>query len=141
MALAGRRDAKETAQKTLLPGGPAGVSTFYGVYVFEARAKAGEIDAALDLIGVSWGGMLDLEATTLWEDFELAWTENAGRIDELVPPGKKDIHGDCGASCYEGFRHSLCHGWASGPTSFLAPPFPWGHGYRGGRPYTPTRSV
>ena len=86
----------------------------------EALAEAGEIDAALDLIRVYWGGMLDLGATTLWEDFELAWTDNAGRIDELVPPGKKDIHGDCGAYCYEGFRHSLCHGWASGPTSFLS---------------------
>jgi len=120
LALAGMRDAKETAKNTLLPGGAAGVSTFYGVYVLEALAEAGEIDAALDLIRVYWGGMLDLGATTLWEDFELAWTENAGRIDELVPPGKKDIHGDCGAYCYEGFRHSLCHGWASGPTSFLS---------------------
>ena len=120
LALAGMRDAKETAQNTLLPGGPAGVSTFYGVYVLEALAEAGEIDAALDLIRVYWGGMLDLGATTLWEDFERAWTDNAGRIDELVPPGKKDIHGDCGAYCYEGFRHSLCHGWASGPTSFLS---------------------
>jgi hypothetical protein len=120
LALAGMRDAKATAEQTLLPGGAAGVSTFYGVYVLEALAEAGEIDAALDLIRVYWGGMLDLGATTLWEDFELAWTENAGRIDELVPAGKKDIHGDCGAYCYEGFRHSLCHGWASGPTSFLS---------------------
>jgi hypothetical protein len=120
LALAGMRDAKATAEQTLLPGGAAGVSTFYGVYVLEALAEAGEIDAALDLIRVYWGGMLDLGATTLWEDFELAWTETAGRIDELVPAGKKDIHGDCGAYCYEGFRHSLCHGWASGPTSFLS---------------------
>ena len=42
------------------------------------------------------------------------------RIDELVPPGKKDIHGDYGAYCYQGFRHSLCHGWASGPTAWLS---------------------
>ena len=42
------------------------------------------------------------------------------RIDELGPPGKKDIHGDCGAYCYEGFRHSFCHGWASGPTAWLS---------------------
>ena len=64
--------------------------------------------------------MLDLGATTFWEDFDLAWTNNATRIDELVPEGKKDIHGDCGAYCYEGFRHSLCHGWASGPTAWLS---------------------
>ena len=36
-----------------------------------------------------------------------------------IPAGKKDIHGDFGAYCYKGFRHSLCHGWASGPTSWL----------------------
>jgi hypothetical protein len=67
-----------------------------------------------------WGAMLDLGATTFWEDFNLAWTPNAARIDELVPAGKKDIHGDFGAYCYEGFRHSLCHGWASGPTAWLS---------------------
>lgn len=63
--------------------------------------------------------MLNLGATTFWEDFNLDWVANAGRIDELVLPGKKDIHGDCGAYCYVGFRHSLSHGWASGPTPWL----------------------
>jgi H/ACA ribonucleoprotein complex subunit 4 len=29
-----------------------------------------------------------------------------------------DIHGDFGDHCYRGFRHSLCHGWASGPTAW-----------------------
>ncbi len=120
LALAGMRDAAETAEAVLLPGGASGVSTFYGFYVLEALAKAGRDRAALDLIRTYWGGMLDLGATTFWEDFDLAWTENAVRIDELVPQGKKDIHGDCGAYCYEGFRHSLCHGWASGPTAWLS---------------------
>ncbi|MBN1419168.1 MAG: alpha-L-rhamnosidase, partial [Planctomycetes bacterium] len=57
---------------------------------------------------------------TFWEDFNLEWIPNAARIDELEPPGKKDIHGDFGAYCYKGFRHSLCHGWASGPTAWLS---------------------
>ena len=120
LALAGMRDARETADAVLVPGGAGGVSTFYGFYVLGALAKAGHADAALDLIRTYWGGMLDLGATTFWEDFDLAWTPNATRIDELVPEGKKDIHGDCGAYCYEGFRHSLCHGWASGPTAWLS---------------------
>lgn len=34
--------------------------------------------------------------------------------------GKSDIHGDNGKYCYQGFRHSLCHGWAGGPTAFLS---------------------
>jgi len=120
LALAGMRDAFETADAVLVPGGASGVSTFYGFYVLEALAEAGREQAALDLIRTYWGGMLDLGATTFWEDFDLAWTENASRIDELVPQGKKDIHGDCGAYCYVGFRHSLCHGWASGPTAWLS---------------------
>lgn len=64
--------------------------------------------------------MLDLGATTFWEDFDLNWLPNASRIDEIVPAGKKDIHGSFGAYCYKNFRHSFCHGWASGPTSWLS---------------------
>jgi len=45
--------------------------------------------------------------------------ENAAPIDDLVPAGKIDVHGDWGAYCYQKFRHSLCHGWASGPCPFM----------------------
>jgi hypothetical protein len=120
LALAGMRDAKETADAVLKAGGPQGISTFYGYYVLQALAKAGATDTALDFISRYWGAMLDLGATTFWEDFDFAWTENAARIDELVPAGKKDVHGGYGAYCYIGFRHSLCHGWASGPTAWLS---------------------
>jgi hypothetical protein len=120
LALAGLRDAQEVSDRVLKRDGPKDLSTFYGFYVLEALAQAGEIDTALDFISRYWGGMLDFGATTFWEDFDLAWTENAGRIDELVPPGKRDLHGDFGAHCYVGFRHSLCHGWASGPTAWLS---------------------
>jgi hypothetical protein len=63
--------------------------------------------------------MLNLGATTFWEDFNMDWTKNAGGIDELVPTDKIDIHGAYGAYCYIGFRHRLCHGWAAGPTPWL----------------------
>ncbi len=119
-ALAGIRQAKDVANETLKKDGPKDLSTFYGFFVLEALERSGDIDTALDFISAYWGGMLDYGATTFWEDFDLAWTNNAARIDELVPPGKKDIHGDCGAYCYLGFRHSLCHGWASGPTAWLS---------------------
>ena len=120
LVLAGMSDAKQTAETVLKAGGPHGISTFYGFYVLQALAKAGETDAALDFVRQYWGGMLDVGATTFWEDFDLDWMKGAGRIDELVPAGKKDIHGDYGAYCYVGFRHSLCHGWASGPTAWLS---------------------
>lgn len=118
--LAGMRDPKETAESILKVGGPREISTFYGFYVLQALAKSGDDTAALEFIRTYWGAMLDLGATTFWEDFNLDWLPNAARIDELVPAGKKDIHGDFGAYCYKGFRHSLCHGWASGPTAWLS---------------------
>jgi hypothetical protein len=120
MALAGLDEAEKLNREVLAVDGPQRMSTFYGYYVLEARALAGDYQGAIDCIRQYWGAMLDLGATTFWEDFDLQWTENVGRIDELVPPGKKDIHGDFGNYCYKGFRHSLCHGWASGPTAWLS---------------------
>ena len=64
--------------------------------------------------------MLSLGATTFWEDFDVRWLENAARIDELTPEGKVDIHAAYGQYCYSGYRHSLCHGWASGPTPWMS---------------------
>ena len=120
LSLAGMTDARKTSDGVLKVGGPRDVSTFYGFYVLQALAKSGDTETALDFIRTYWGAMLDFGATTFWEDFNLEWTNNAARIDELVPAGKKDIHGDYGAYCYQGFRHSLCHGWASGPTAWLS---------------------
>ncbi|MDA0657300.1 MAG: alpha-L-rhamnosidase [Planctomycetota bacterium] len=118
LALAGLRDPREVAA-AIKQGGPSDLSTFYGFYVLNALAKSGDIDTALDFISQYWGGMIDFGATTFWEDFDLQWTTQASRIDELLPAGKKDLHGDFGAHCYLGFRHSFCHGWAGGPTAWL----------------------
>jgi hypothetical protein len=120
MSLAGLADAAQMNREVMAVDGAKRMSTFYGYYVLQARAKAGDYQGCLDCIRQYWGAMLDLGATTFWEDFDLDWTPNAARIDELVPPGKKDIHGDFGNYCYKGFRHSLCHGWASGPTAWLS---------------------
>lgn len=119
LSLAGLRDPVEVSA-ALKKGGPTDLSTFYGFYVLNALAKSGDINTGLDFISQYWGGMLDFGATTFWEDFDLAWTKNAGPIDQMVLPGKKDLHGDFGAYCYVGFRHSLCHGWAGGPTAWLS---------------------
>jgi hypothetical protein len=74
----------------------------------------------MDLIKTYWGRMLDLGATTFWEDFNFNDAKNAARIDEIVPEEDFDIHADGGAWCYVGLRHSFCHGWASGPTAWLS---------------------
>lgn len=119
MALSGLGNPYKLNGEIMAVDGAKRMSTFYGYYVLQARAMANDYEGCLDVIRKYWGGMLDLGATTFWEDFDLDWTVNAGRIDELVPEGKKDIHGDFGKYCYKGFRHSLCHGWASGPTAWL----------------------
>jgi len=97
-----------------------GLSTFFGYYMMEARALAGDYVETAETIRRYWGGMLDFGATTFWEDFDLDWFAGAGRIDEPPVPGKKDLHADYGRFCYEGLRHSFCHGWAGGPTAWLS---------------------
>lgn len=109
-----------SGKEILNEDGAARFSTFYGYYMLNAMAKDGQYNEALDRIRQYWGGMLDVGATTFWEDFNLDWLKNASRIDELVPEGKTDIHGAYGDYCYKGFRHSFCHGWASGPTAWLS---------------------
>ena len=119
MGLAGLSDARTLNRDVIAPGGAGGYSTFMGYYLLSAKAEAGDMTGALRDLRRYWGGMLRMGATSFWEDFDLRWMENAGRIDEVVPEGKKDIHGDYGAFCYEKFRHSLCHGWSGGPVPFL----------------------
>ena len=120
MAIAGMIPPEKANNDVLRVGGAKGFSTFYGYYMLQAQAKAGDYQSALDNISQFWGGMLDMGATTFWEDFNLDWIVNAAPIDQLVPKGKKDIHADFGDYCYKNLRHSLCHGWASGPTAWMS---------------------
>lgn len=119
LALAGLRTAQDMDKEVLSKNKTVGVSTFYGYYMLEAMAQAGDVQRGIDTVRDYWGAMLDMGATSFWEDFNVSWTNNAFRIDEMPVKGKKDIHGDYGAYCYKGFRHSFCHGWASGPAPWL----------------------
>lgn len=119
LSIQGMMDAEE-ASKIIIENGPEKFTSFMGYYLLEALAKGGHYTEAMDLISKYWGKMLDLGATTFWEDFNYADAENAARIDEIVPEDKFDIHADGGAWCYVGLRHSFCHGWASGPTTWLS---------------------
>lgn len=120
MALADLQDAEKANKEVLTKDGVQRMSTFYGYYILEAMAKANDYTGGLRVIRDYWGGMLDLGATTFWEDFDVLDVANSGRIDALVPTANFDIHGDFGEYCYVGYRHSLCHGWASGPTAWLS---------------------
>lgn len=114
--LAGREPKGESA--FLEKGGAEGFSTFMAYYILKADALAGGSNM-LSLIKQYFGAMISRGATTFWEDFNMDWLEGSGRIDEFPKEGERDIHGDYGAFCYEGFRHSLCHGWASGVLAFI----------------------
>ncbi|WP_080904438.1 alpha-L-rhamnosidase C-terminal domain-containing protein [Parabacteroides sp. Marseille-P3160] len=120
LTLAGVISPQEANENVLSIDGARGFSTFYGYYMLRAMAAAGNYQGALDVIRQYWGAMLDLGATTFWEDFNMDWLQDAARIDEPVPPGKVDIHKKYGNYCYKGYRHSFCHGWASGPTAWLS---------------------
>lgn len=120
MTLAGIEKKGSNNIEVVAKNGAEGFSTFYGYYMLEALGQGNQKQLALDVIRNYWGAMIEAGATTFWEDFDLKWLEGSGRIDELTPPGKKSLHGDHGAYCYKGFRHSLCHGWATGPTPWLS---------------------
>ena len=109
----------DEAEKILTTDLLSGLSTFYGYYVLLCLAKLGKVDKALEIVRNYWGAMLDIGATTFFEDFDIDWMKNGGRIDEIVPEGKIDIHTSYGKHCYKKLRHSLCHGWASGPVPFI----------------------
>ena len=118
LVLGGLSDAKTMFRDVIGKNGNDGVSTFYGYYMIEAMSAADENQRALDTVRDYWGGMLDMGATSFWEDFSLSWTNNATRLDEMPVQGKKDIHGDFGEFCYPGYRHSFCHGWSAGPAAW-----------------------
>ena len=120
LVLSGLGDAKKLNDEVIGVDGAKNFSTFFSYYLLAAKAMAGDCVGALDSLREYYGAMLKMGATTFWEDFNLEWLENSAPIDEIVPEGKKDIHGDFGAYCYKNFRHSLCHGWASGPCPYLS---------------------
>lgn len=117
-ALAGWID-EESAGKEILTNGAAGWSTFMSYYLLKTASKH-SMTEALDALQSYYGAMLEMGATTFWEDFDLSWINNSTPIDMIPDDDRTDIHGDFGAFCYKGLRHSLCHGWSSAPTAFLA---------------------
>lgn len=119
LGLSGLIEPEKANALQLSKDGVQRMSTFYGYYMLKTRAMAGDYQGAIGNIREYWGAMLDLGATTFWEDFNIDWMKNAGRIDEIVPTGKTDVHSTYGGYCYKELRHSFCHGWASGPTSWL----------------------
>ena len=108
----------EEDKALLIKGGVKGMSTFMSYYILKAVASFDE-QKAIEMLKEYYGAMLKLGATTFWEDFDIDWVENSCDITRLPKENERDIHGDFGAYCYVGFRHSLCHGWSSGIVEFI----------------------
>ena len=123
LVLAGLADPGKVCRTVIARGGAEGFSTFYGYYMLEALAEGGLYDEALQIISNYWGAMLDLGATTFWEDLNYAHAAGAARIDEPVPAGKFDIHAFATAghrAPLPGFRGTC---WASCRSNRAASPW------------------
>lgn len=114
--LAGRAQGDDA--QMLEKDGAKGFSTFMAYYILTAMSLS-KSSQMLPTLKTYYGAMLSRGATSFWEDFDMDWLENSGRIDAMPAVGQKDIHGDYGRFCYEKFRHSLCHGWSAGVLAFI----------------------
>ena len=102
----------------LIDGGAKGLSTFMSYPILTAIASRDK-ELAIRLMKEFYSAMFEKGATTFWEDFDMDWVDGSCRIDEFPKAWEKDIHGDYGKYCYQGFRHSLCHGWSAGVIKFI----------------------
>lgn len=108
----------EEDKACLTEGGSRGMSSFISYYILKATASF-DRDKAIDRMKEFYSGMIDKGATTFWDDYNVEWAKNSGRIDKFPKDEQTDIHGDFGAYCYKGFRHSQCHGWSAGVLAFI----------------------
>ena len=81
---------------------PAITTPFFGGFELDAMAKIGRTDLVEKRIRTYWKGMLDLGATTIWEEYNPEFS---------------------GAKHYEMYNHkygkSLCHAWGASPIYLL----------------------
>jgi hypothetical protein len=77
------------------------MSPFYGYYVLRAYGDLGQFQAGVDLLRRYWGAMLARGTKTWWECFDPSFAPDMAALLPKMP------------------YLSLCHGWSSGPTSYL----------------------
>lgn len=81
---------------------PPIVTPYFKLYELMALCKAGDLEYAQNMLDSYWGAMLELGATTIWEQYDPS---------ESIPAH----YGMYGAP----YQKSLCHAWSSGPIYFL----------------------
>ena len=70
-------------------------------------SRAGHDRETLRVLHTYWGAMLAQGATSCWEAYDPNWP-------------KADFHANLYSDANHGYFVSLCHGWSSGPTSWLS---------------------
>lgn len=71
---------------------------YFEGYELDALAKLGDFKAVEDMITSYWGGMIELGAQTIWEEYH------------------PEMHGAEHYAMYGGkYEKSLCHAWGAGP--------------------------
>ncbi len=93
----------EEDKKVLVRDGAKGMSTFMSYYILKAVASFDK-EKAKSMMKEYYGSMIGVGATTFFEDYDIDWAKNSCRIDRLPKKGQKDIHGDFGRFCYQGFN-------------------------------------
>ncbi len=71
---------------------------YFEGYELDALCKLGEFDAVEQMLASYWGGMIDLGATTIWEEFDPSMS---GTEHYAMYGGR--------------YEKSLCHAWGAGP--------------------------
>lgn len=77
------------------------MTPYFGFYVLDNLGALGKTQEGVDLIRRYWGGMLGRGATTFWEKFDPNFPDPKTVLDNMP-------------------YISLCHGWSTGPTSYLS---------------------
>ena len=77
------------------------LTPYYGYFLLQAMSQLDQTQDALNYVRRNWGDMLRRGATTWWEKFNPAWPDDmTWALDQTA-------------------YLSLCHGWSSGPTTYL----------------------
>lgn len=101
--LVDRKQAELIYEKVLANASvPAITTPYFEFFELLALCKLGHVEFAQNMIRSYWGGMLELGATSIWEQFD----PNEKGAEHYAMYGKK-------------YGRSLCHAWGSGPVYIL----------------------
>lgn len=116
--LTGKMDKKQCIEQ-IKNNGCEGYSAFLSYFILESLAQNDNLQTAFNSMLDYFGGMLDVGGTTLFEEFDISWTKNSCKLNEIPKENQLDFHGDFGSDCFTGYRKSLCHGWSCGVIPFV----------------------